>query len=324
MQRINIQEVHAMDNSLISVIIPVYNVEDYLEECIDSVLNQTYKKTEIILINDGSTDSSHIILERYSYYSNIIILSQENSGQSVARNKGMKVAKGEYIYFLDSDDYISPKTFEDLIQTMKDNNLDLIRFAAQSFADKLDIKIDKEKYDFSKYYDEGIVYNKNEFLKLNFKTFLPSPVLYIMRKDLLENNNLKFPPGIVHEDELFTLEVFLNTKSMMYNSNFYYKRRYREGSTMTSESILCRKKSFESKCIVLKELNNSLVKYTGKLERQLINKRIRAMTFQLLNNYEDIDNNYKKNRIREIRSLSFKNYYYYSIKKTIKKIFSNR
>lgn len=307
-----------MNKSLISVIIPVYNVEDYLVECIDSVLNQTYENIEIIIINDGSTDSSYKILKKYSSYDNIRILSQENSGQSVARNNGMKIAKGKYIYFLDSDDYILPNAFEELLKTMEQNNLDLIMFSAKPFADKLDIKINDRQYDFSKSFEEDTLYIKKDFLKINLKSFSPSPVLYIMKKNLLEKNNILFQPNIVHEDELFTLEVFLNTELMMYKSEVYYKRRYRKESTMTSELMLNIKKSFESKCIILDELSELLLKYTSKTEKKLINKRIKMITGSLSSDQGKLDKKYKRNRIKVVKNISLRHYFFGMIKRKIK------
>lgn len=132
-----------MSYPLVSVIIPVYNVENYLKECLDSVLNQTYKNIEVIVINDGSTDKSLHILEDYSSkFNNIKIIDQENSGQSVARNKGLENAKGKYIYFLDSDDYILPDTLKKLIKKLEMNNLDIIRFAARPFSENINKRID--------------------------------------------------------------------------------------------------------------------------------------------------------------------------------------
>src|SRR5690625_1025481 len=265
-----------MRNALISVIITVYNVEDYLEEYIDSVINQTYENIEIIAINDGSSDNSLRILESYTLKNNnLTIISQENSGQSVARNKGINIANGKYIYFLDSDDYILSDTFKHTIKTMEENDLDLIRFAAAPFVEKIDMKLDNNKYDLSNLFEQNKIYRKEGFLKQNSLKFLPSPVLYIIKKEVLTDNNIFFKPGIVHEDELFTLEVFLNTNSMMYKSNYYYQRRYRLNSTMTNKSIESRVKSFDSRCIILNELNKLLISYTNKLEVRLINKRIR-------------------------------------------------
>ena len=99
----------------VSVIIPVYNVEQYLKECLDSVINQTLKDIEIICINDGSTDGSLKILEKYeSLDDRIVVFSQENSGLSATRNKGMQLSSGEYVYFMDSDDYLELNALEEL------------------------------------------------------------------------------------------------------------------------------------------------------------------------------------------------------------------
>ncbi|MCM3399455.1 glycosyltransferase [Oceanobacillus profundus] len=312
-----------MSDSLISVVIPVYNVEDYIDECIKSVLNQTYKNVEIIVINDGSTDNSLKILENYAFKNdNIILISQKNSGQSVARNKGIEVASGEYIYFLDSDDFILPETLDHLILTMEQNNLDLVRFRAESFVDKIDMQVNYKKYDFNKFFDSNKVYNKEEFLKLNLVTFSSSPVLYMVKKDLLINNNILFKPGIIHEDDLFTLEVFINTNLMMYKSNAYYKRRYRPNSTMTTESIVGRKKSFDSRCVIVNELNGLLEKYTGKLEVKLINKRIHTLIAILMYSYQELDKNYKKRHIKGLKNLSAIDYYYYYLRREVIKYLS--
>ena len=112
---------------LISIVIPVYNVEDFLERCLDSVSCQTYKETEVIIVNDGSTDSSPEIIERYvEEYPNFKSFTIENSGQGGARNFGIEKANGEYIAFLDSDDYISPNCIELLAETAKRENSDIV------------------------------------------------------------------------------------------------------------------------------------------------------------------------------------------------------
>ncbi|WP_060668318.1 glycosyltransferase family 2 protein [Oceanobacillus caeni] len=198
-----------MDFPLISVIIPVYNVEEYLEECLNSIINQTYKHIEVIIINDGSTDNSYKVINEYANnYKNMKVINQKNAGQSVARNKGMEIAKGKYIYFLDSDDYILPETFDNLVQQLEKNNLDLIRFVARPFSDSFNKKVDVKEYDFRNYFEDGRVYNKAEFLSRNLKAFSPSPVLFMIKKEILIKNNLSFHPNIIHEDELFTLEDF--------------------------------------------------------------------------------------------------------------------
>ena len=113
----------------ISVIIPVFNVELYLEECLDSVINQSLDDLEIICVNDGSTDSSLSILEKYAKMDDRVkIISQENQGQGSARNKGLSIAKGECIYFIDSDDKIELDTLKDCYDCVKKNDLDFVMF----------------------------------------------------------------------------------------------------------------------------------------------------------------------------------------------------
>lgn len=121
-------------NIKVSIIIPIYNVEKYLRQCLDSAVNQTLSNIEIILINDGSTDNSSCIAREYSLnYSFIKLIEQKNSGQSIARNKGIDAANGKYIYFLDSDDYIEINAIENLYKEAERNNLDLVLFEGNSF-----------------------------------------------------------------------------------------------------------------------------------------------------------------------------------------------
>ena len=105
---------------MISIIVPIYNVELYLEKCIESIINQTYKDIEVILINDGSTDKSGIICDKYAKIDDrIIVLHKENGGVSSARNKGLDIAKGDYIAFVDPDDYIEPNMYEEMFWDYK-------------------------------------------------------------------------------------------------------------------------------------------------------------------------------------------------------------
>ena len=115
-----------MEKRLISIIIPVYNVEEYIEQCIQSVINQTYKKLEIILIDDGSLDKSGKICDAYADRDKrIIVIHKENGGLSDARNKGIDIASGEYITFVDSDDYVEDSFIEDLYTTLINNNAEM-------------------------------------------------------------------------------------------------------------------------------------------------------------------------------------------------------
>ena len=145
-----------MENISLSIIVPVYNVENYLIRCLDSLVNQTLKEIEIICINDGSKDNSLNILEEYAKKdSRIIILNQENAGLSAARNAGMEIAKGEYIGFVDSDDWVDLDFFEKLYIAAKNNDCDI------AVADFIREHPTKKKKD--------LILQKKKFLK-NLKT----------------------------------------------------------------------------------------------------------------------------------------------------------
>ena len=119
---------------LVSIIVPIYNGEVYLKDCLESILNQTYKETEIILVDDGSTDASRKICDLYAQkYKNVISLYQENSGVSKARNLGLNCAKGEYIYFCDSDDILHQDILETLVRDIEDKKVDVSCCAYQCF-----------------------------------------------------------------------------------------------------------------------------------------------------------------------------------------------
>lgn len=116
-------------NPLISVIIPVYNVERHLEKCLNSIVNQTYKNLEIILINDGSTDNSGVICEKYAENdSRVIYISRENKGVSASRNEGIELSNGDYFSFIDSDDYLELDAYEYLINIIKEKNVDIVNY----------------------------------------------------------------------------------------------------------------------------------------------------------------------------------------------------
>src|SRR5690625_1784003 len=290
------KEIGKLIKPLISIIIPVFNVERYLRDCLDSVFNQTYSEIEIITINDGSTDKSLEILKEYQYKcEKMKIISQHNTGQSAARNKGIELSKGKYIYFLDSDDYILPNTIETLVGKMEKESLDLIRFSAEPFTNSEEYRINKNKYNFEKYFKLDKLYNKEEFLKVNYKAFSASPVLYIVKKEILEKIKLKFNTFFsMYEDELFTLEIFLNISSAKYDPRPFYKRRYRKDSIMTSENNkenLMR--SFNLKYEILKEMYTLKQLYKKPEEINLINERIKVINKTLIQT-TNIDSEYKK------------------------------
>ena len=152
-----------MNNPKVSVIIPVYNTEPWLKECLDSVLRQTMAGFEVICVDDGSTDRSGAILKDYAARdARFCVISQKNKGQSAARNAGINVARGTYIYFLDSDDYIEPDLLETACRELDKKKLDIVFFDTVVFGET---GISRETVDIkNKYYSYDYFYNKKDFL----------------------------------------------------------------------------------------------------------------------------------------------------------------
>lgn len=211
----------------VSIIVPVYNVEKYLKRCLDSLVNQTLKDIEIICVNDGSTDGSLAILDEYVRNDDrIVVINQENSGQSVARNRGIDVAKGEYLGFVDSDDWVSEDYFEKLYNSAIQNNAEIAvggiirlhRFNRRKF-----LTFDKEivtsdinlKFELCDMPEKSYVWNK------------------IYKSSKLKEIGLKFEEGIVFEDCIFTPQALFYFDKIVTVPDAYYFYWRRSDSTVT-------------------------------------------------------------------------------------------
>lgn len=223
------------NNSLISVIVPIYNVEKYLRECIESILSQTYKNIEIILVDDGSTDSSPSICDEYANaHSNIRVIHRENGGLSVARNTGLEKCTGEYVYFIDSDDYIASTAVEELLKVALSESADIVFYDAYSFEDGNEQKKIKQNYKRKHIYESATGIEMLSALQINGE-FHSSVPLMLLKKEFLLKNSLDFVPGILHEDTIFTYKAFVYAQRVAYCNGDFYKRRYRPESIMTSK-----------------------------------------------------------------------------------------
>lgn len=287
-----------MENqALISVIIPVYNVEEYLHECVDSVLNQTYQNFEVILVDDGSTDSSGQICDEYvEKDERITVIHQKNGGLSVARNTGLSEANGEYVYFLDSDDYIAENTFESLLVIAEKDNSDIVFFDAVSFADTNDFTVNQNYIRKNKYKtDTG--YNVFESMTQNNEYHSAVPLLFL-KKQFLIDCGISFIPDIVYEDMIFTYQIFCKSAVVSQCKEALYYRRYRKNSIMTSAKS---KKHFTS-CIVVYKNNAS---FTNKLKsdnKKACNKYVCRCAFNVFNVYEKLNKKDKKSCKSELKS----------------------
>lgn len=216
-----------------SIIIPVYNVEKYLERCLDSVINQTYKNFEAIVVNDGSTDSSQEIIDKYSveYKSVIKSFYKENGGLSDARNFGIEKAKGEYLIFLDSDDCIDLNYLEVFNKEIeKYNDIDLIRVPKKiSNTENGDIKVE-EFLEKSMSGEEAFCYMRKE------KICIETACSYCVKTSFWKNNNFIFPKGGLHEDFAIMLMVVLKANRVSFSNDTYYNYIIRENSIMTNKN----------------------------------------------------------------------------------------
>lgn len=239
---------------LVSIIVPVYNVESYLIKCINSILNQTYKNLEIILVNDGSTDSSGEICEQYSKIDNRIkVIHKENGGLSDARNFGIKTAKGKYILFVDSDDYIEENAVEKLLEVSEKKNLDVV--CGNS------IKIsDYNKRTMFGGVNENIVKTGLDYLVecINNKRFSAPVWLRMYRADLIKNNNLYFKKGLLHEDENWTPKVLLKANRVAYINFSFYNYIIRKNSITQKKDKTKNIKDIIYTCNELEKIYNSL------------------------------------------------------------------
>lgn len=231
-----------MKNKL-SVIIPVYNVEKFLKESVDSILNQKEFLHEIILVDDGSTDGSSVLLdELYADYDFIKIVHKQNEGQGPSRNLGTSIATGDFIYYFDSDDICKPGLFKQFYRILsKDPELELFCFSAESFLDQgyLNDPQKETVLNSQKPYQRTVIGNFNSgeeaFNKLHSqKTFFAVPYLYIFKKSILTNNSVQFRP-IRYEDEEFTHQLFIFAKKTVISNDVYCMRRVRKGSVMQKQ-----------------------------------------------------------------------------------------
>lgn len=236
-----------------SLIIPVYNVEDYISQCLTSIFSQSYKDFEVIIINDGSTDNSGVLIKDFiNKHDNIIYIEQENKGQSHARNRGLHHASGDYVFFLDSDDYLDIDFFEVCSRNLNQIDLDILTFDASVVNEIADRKT-KESYDRQSAIESGSIWYGPDFLYhcLSNDVFKDVLWLCLYKRSFIKTHNLLFKEGIILEDSIYTTQAFLSAKKVKYINRKLYTRRIRSDSTMHAGFSL---KHFNSLFVVIEEL----------------------------------------------------------------------
>lgn len=216
----------------LSVIVPVYNVEKYLEKCLDSILAQTYQDFELIIVNDGSPDNSEAIIQRYAAKDNrIVSLKKENGGLSSARNAGIDVARGEFIAFIDSDDWIDATMFEEMVGKLVETDSDIVF---------CDVRMEYEdgslrtEYNQTENFPEIIEVEEHPRLFLEVECFAWNK---ICRKSLFTDNNIRFPEGLLYEDIATFPRVYVKASRLVGVPKQFYHYIVREGAITQTFSI---------------------------------------------------------------------------------------
>lgn len=265
-----------MKDYLLSIIIPVYNVEKYIRQCLDSVVGQLDGKTEVIMVNDGSTDSSAEICKEYADANeDVRLVSQPNGGLSAARNTGIKECSGKYIVLLDSDDWLAPLAV-DKIANAAEAGADMI-FGRHSVFNETTNEQSAAQIDYLSCKD---ISPCEWFIRMNSTPgFYFTAWAIIIRRDFLLERGLTFMPGIYHEDELWVPQVFMSVGSMVdLEYEFYVYRVNREGSIISSPNI---KKDFD-KLTVADEFNKMNGETPGG--EQLLKARKAVLVYSVILN----------------------------------------
>lgn len=272
---------------LLSVIIPVYNVEQYLRQCLESIYSQVSDECEVVLVNDGSTDASLSILEEYvsSFPRCTTLVSKENGGLSSARNAGLAKAKGEYVYFVDSDDFLAPDALSTILSAIGTCRSDVL------YLDCVITDSGKRLVNFPFPYVKGDAQGVFNTLYLRRISILPNAVSYVFSRSFLASKDLRFTEGLTHEDALFKYQIFLSSGyiSVVHIVNpFYIYRIGRVGSISTDKKI----KNFTDQQQIRKTVHHLLsaresssVCFYNNLFQDSVNCLIEASEYSLLNDY---------------------------------------
>lgn len=228
-----------MNETLVSIIIPIYKVEKYINKCVDSVINQTYKNLEIILVDDGSPDECPQICDAYAKKDDrITVIHKLNGGLSSARNAGLDVCKGEYICFVDSDDYVSSSYIEKMYEAIVKYKADMVICGVELVDENYNILVNND------YSLKPELISKNEVVD---RLFEPKNVPYVVAWNKMYSrkiwDNLRYPLGKIHEDEFVAYDILKNSSNGIYlldDKLYFYMQRQSSimGSLQTNEKLL--------------------------------------------------------------------------------------
>lgn len=239
--------VNSVSKPIFSVVIPVYNVDKYLSRCLTSVLSQSFKNFEVICINDGSTDKSLAILNEYAEKdSRFKVISQANQGQGVARNNGIDLANGEYIVFVDPDDFIDSSSLEIIYDKFKQTNVDIVQFDYVSCKEngefcRNEVFNNQLKKYFHCLVKDNEIYNWSKFPKNNLQDMWMSVWNKAYKTDFIKSNNIRMAPNKNGEDHIFSISANLLANKILYLNKplYYYRTRVDSAVNTASDDNFC-------------------------------------------------------------------------------------
>ena len=287
-------------NPLISVIVPIYNTERYLKRCIDSILAQTLKNIELILVDDGSKDESPQLCDEYERIDERVkVIHKENEGVSAARNTGLAIAEGEYIGFVDADDYIDADMFESLYNFAVSENSQIV------MCDDLMVWEDKKtKLDTIKELEDNTLLSKNDFYPKLLFEMAGAVWRCIYKREVLVENSIVFPVDLeFSEDRIFNLYAIGFCDSLYYIKKPYYKRFMRAGS---ATSVYCKNK-FDISCKVASGVHDALKTAWNSNKDDMINGYARPFVREAVSSihnefHKDCRKNFSE-RYREVKRI---------------------
>ncbi len=273
-----------MKEKLISVIVPAYNVENYIRRCLDSLVSQTYENLEIIVVNDGSTDRTGEIIEEYTerYPDKVMLYTRENQGQAEARNFGISKASGDYIGFVDSDDFVSTKMYELMYREAEEQDCDMVTCGYYG-CDEVTGEITVYQTGYKGEFNQNI-YENPMLLRINS----PYPWNKLYTRELLERSGFSFRKGIIFEDLCAIFPLFMDARKVgRVHEKLYYYIKGRKGGTISTFN------EKHGQIIDALQIMNDAYQQRGMFERfydtlLFFNLRHIYARFDEMQNYEDI------------------------------------
>lgn len=302
-----------MNKCKLSIIVPVYGVEKYIDKCLNSLVKQSLKEIEIIVVNDGTKDNSQKIIDKYvkKYPDKIKSYIKENGGQGSARNYGLEKANGEYIGYVDSDDFVEKDMYKKLYNKAKENNYDIVVCGnynvSEDYQNKnIDTFINNYNTDLENiFFGKMAVWNK------------------IYKRDILIKNKLEFKEKVWYEDLAFTLKAIMNSNTFAFIDEPLYDYLIREGSTMNNSNVQRNLEILDAFNDILSYIqHNKKEEYFNKIEFLAIDHIYISAIVRVLK--ADSDKNIKKETIEKLINYMNKNFPNYKSNKYINTLSKNR